>query len=164
MIEFSFTASKKEYRKWVWIHIYHTPFGILDTVAGAFILLITAFNYLSNPYSNNIETGIFLGLLLLLYPTLYVIITNYIRTNKTPQQDAEQTWSVDERMIKIQGNGFKSEFEWSKMYKIGSLEEVILLYNSRKTVFSYIPKRAFKTEADLNLFLDYARKNKVRVD
>ena len=104
---------------------------------------------------------LFFGSFLLLQFTVIQPIILRMQFRRRPDRDAEFIWQFAPEQIISDGAGFKTELTWKAFAKVVQTPNGFLFYpNSR--VFQWVPKHAFRSDAEFQQVADWARE-KARV-
>lgn len=126
---------------------YKRVFVIATIVIGVFFLLLAVLGLIIdelNHLSYILSYGIS-GLIILLAP--YVTITLKAKrsffSNKMLQEEIAYEFTKDK--IIMTGTSFRSEMEWSKIYKVREVKDWYLIYQSKQAM-NLIPKDALRDQ------------------
>src|ERR1700761_4088676 len=116
MESFSITTIliEKEYSKVMFLGLYRKPGFIAAGVLGFYFLVTIVLNYLKviAYYSDTPYFEIFLGLFLLLFPSL-IVLASVRQFRSNPSFQHEMTFTFSEEGYMVQGLNFKGEFQWA---------------------------------------------------
>jgi len=60
-------------------------------------------------------------------------------------------WEINDKELKSSTEGSETRFVWEKLFKIHEREEGFLLFTQKHLAY-WLPKKGFKSEADIELF------------
>ena len=148
MEDFSITTrlTEKEYSKVMFLGLYRKPGFIAASILGFYFLVTIVLDHFKiiTYYSDTPYLEIFLGLFLLLSPTLIVLVSvRQFRSN--PSFQREMTYTFSENGVIVQGLTFKGEFQWAHVIKRKEINNFLILYHSKK-VGNFIDKTKLTTE------------------
>jgi hypothetical protein len=120
MENFSVTTriTEKEYAKVMFFGLYRKPGFIAASIFGVYFIVTVILDHFKRItyYSSTPYFEIFIGLFLLLSPTLIVLFSlRQLRSNPSCQHEIIYTFSGDG--IMVQGHTFKQEFQWAHIIK-----------------------------------------------
>lgn len=102
----------------------------------------------------------------LLLPPFFVIFTFYIQPARLAKQAAqneqlvtEATWELNENGVQITSRFNTSLMEWGSIRKLFTTRDYYLLLSKKnQNSFRFLPRRAFASPQQEELFLEMARK------
>ncbi len=139
----------KKYLGLIYILTYRKPMVIILTISG-WMALIGSIFYISKfkvpadilPYSY-LAVGLFIVVII---PVLIYWKTKRNFYSHSMLQE-KIVYEFSDQKIKILGESFSSEMDWTKIYMILELKNWILIYHSR-VIANVIPKESFGTKFD----------------
>ena len=125
--------NKQDYIKVMFVGLYKKPYYIIATIFGFCLLTISVLGFFGtidfNIYSP--LTDAFLGLLLLISPSIIVLIAlNQLKSN--PSFLKNITYTFTDEGITVTGMTFKSEFLWEHIIKEKEIGKFLILYHTKK--------------------------------
>jgi hypothetical protein len=135
MEEFSITTrlTEKEYAKVMYLGLYRKPAFIAASILGTYFIVTIVLDHFKiiTYYSGTPYLEIFLGVVLLLFPSLIVLASvRQVRSNPSFQHEMSFTFSEDG--YRIQGLNFKGEFQWAHIIKRKEINDFLILYHSKR--------------------------------
>lgn len=135
MEDFSITTrlTEKEYSKVMFLGLYRKPGFIAAGILGLYFLVTIVLDHFKiiAYYSDTPSLEIFLGLFLLLFPSLIVLASvRQFRSNPSFQNEMTFTFSEDGYMV--QGLNFKAEFQWAHIIKRKEITYFLILYHNKR--------------------------------
>ena len=130
----------KRYLKLMYILTYRNASIILLTIIGLIALIMGVLNliFLDNPQ----YMSFVMGFILIAFPPVSVYMGSKKNFSSHGRLKEKMIYEFTDNMIKITGETFNSEFDWSKIYKITELKDWILIYQNRQ-IANIIPKESF---------------------
>jgi hypothetical protein len=149
------TGMRAHYRTGIawWTRIFFMVAGTLMVTAG----IVTGLKF----GMSRVGFMLFFGTFLLLQFTVIQPVVLRMQFRRRPDRDAEFVWRFAPGQIISDGAGFKTELKWDALAKVVQVPDGFLFYpNSR--VFQWVPKHAFRNDAEFQQVADWARE-KTRV-
>jgi hypothetical protein len=141
--------TKMDFRKYLklmyWL-TYKKPWTIIITIIGLamFILALLYFLGAHIAFEKPPFAQLAIGLIPIFLPiTIYRSAKKSFSSNGRLQEKMTYEFTVDK--IIINGETFKTEMDWTKLYKIQELKDWILIYNNKFNA-NIIPKESFGEE------------------
>ena len=157
MIKLNVKITQQDYIKMTLTRFLKRPSIIILFIFFSINIIISFWgNSKIDPMYIYVFGGYMLGMPLLI---VYSARKTY-NTNKDLQ--GEVAWTISEESLKLKGNAFESEFEWSSIYYIKKSEKYILLFKDR-IVANIISIDSFESENDLARFWEFAKKNNIKI-
>jgi hypothetical protein len=119
-----------------------------------------------NTVNTVIISSVILGIICLsIYNPQYNLIGHWIAEqhwNRHPSLGETKKMSISDKGITIQKNNHEESRIWEQYYRIVETKELFLIYFiSELETYQIIPKRAFKSEEELNRFRDLLHSKKL---
>ena len=164
MIEFTVHLSLKEYQKANYTILYKRPLAIIVTSLGVLFMCLAIAGFLFSFWLSSQDplVNFILGFCWCTYLPLSVYFRSkkVFASNKLMQEEVK--WTVDEDSIKLQGQTYKSEFNWPGINRIQLLKDFMIIYMSKSTMY-IIPRKSFHTDEEAQRLLEIAKKNNIPV-
>ena len=149
------------YMKLMFTLIYRKPATIFLLVLGLVSIIISIIYFLgfNIQFDKPPFLELFFGLFILFgFPIIIFLSTK--RNFKTNLRFQERiTYEFTEDKIKMSGESFNSEMDWSKIYKIQELKNWVLIYQNRAAA-NIIPIESFNDKIDD--FREMVKKKKIK--
>lgn len=133
--DFSITTrlSEKEYSKVMFLGLYRKPGFIAAAIFGIYFLVTIVLDHFKiiAYYSETPYLEIFLGLFLLLFPSL-IVLASVRQFRSNPSFQHEMTFTFGEDGYKVQGLNFKGEFQWAHIIKRKEIKDFLILYHNKR--------------------------------
>ena len=135
MESFSITTilTEKEYSQVMFLGLYRKPGFIAAGILGFYFLVTIALDYFKviAYYSDTPYIEIFLGLFLLLFPSL-IVLASVRQFRSNPSFQHEMTFTFSEEGYAVQGLNFKGEFQWAHIIKRKEIKNFLILYHNKR--------------------------------
>jgi hypothetical protein len=136
----------RKYLKLMYYLTYKKPWTIIITIIGLTMLIISILYFLG--YKMTLErppyAQLIIGLIVIFIPiSILRSAKKFFSSNGRLQEKMIYEFTVDK--IIIIGETFKTEMDWTKLYKIQELRDWILIYNNKFNA-NIIPKDSFGEE------------------
>jgi hypothetical protein len=102
----------------------------------------------------------FFEIIWLLFPPLFLIYILVVQPNRMGKQymadekmSAETTWEVNDAGVQMSTSFNSNVFEWDILSKLVTYQEYYLLTFKKKNTFRFLPRRAFTSPDDHDVFL-----------
>jgi hypothetical protein len=152
----------KDYQRIMFSLAGRKPITIILLVLGfsltaASVLFFLGFNI---PFQDPPYLQLFLGLFIIfLYPLFFFLSVR--KTYKTHLRLQERiVYEFNQDKIIVTGETFKSEMDWSKIYRIVEFKNWILIYQN-KLIANIVKKESFGP--DIQHFRDLAKRNNIKL-
>jgi hypothetical protein len=144
--------TKLDFKKYLWFlfgKTYQKPLMIFLTVCGLTIFITSGLYFLGIkiPFEDPPYFQVWFGLFLLLI--LPYVIHRSARRNFSSRGKLQEKiiYEFTEERIIVTGETFKSEIDWSKIYRIVELKNWILIYQNKISAY-FLPKESFGKNLD----------------
>ena len=125
-------------------------------------ILVIAFGLILFSIASQGSPPTIFQLIWLLLPPLFVIFTVFIQPTRTAKQVvaneqlvAEATWEVSDAGVQISTRFSSTHLDWDALNKLVTTREYYLLLSKiNKNTFRFLPRRAFTSPQDQDLFLE----------
>lgn len=139
-----------KYLKLMFILTYRKPSIIILTSIGVLMLIsasMTLFGVVDSYYKEGVSpkppiAEIIIGFMFIIIFPLMTYLNARKMFSSSGRLQEEITYEFSDDRIKITGETFKSEMDWTKTYKVLELNDWILIYQNR-IVANVIPKELF---------------------
>jgi hypothetical protein len=150
----------RKYLKLMYLLFYRKPWAIIITIIGLTMLVLSILYFLG--YHMTLDKPPF-ALLIIGLITIFIPVSIFKSARKAfsshgrLQEKMVYEFTLDK--IIITGETFKTEMDWTKLYKIQELKDWILIYNNKINA-NVIPKESFGE--DLRDFKNIVVENKIK--
>ena len=153
----------KKYLKLVYRQSFLNGKMIFFAILGIAMLVVPLLHFLgfNIPYDNPPYFQLLFGIFIVFIIPILVYFSAKRNFNSNRRLQEKIAYEFTEETIKITGETFNSEMDWSKIYKIKELKNWILIYQSKLTM-NIIYKDAFGK--DILEFRELVLKNKVKTN
>lgn len=153
-------TSKLEFQPYLKLMFYLTfrrPIMLLFLIIGGVFILNALFQF--TPGSQQTSVGLMVGIVM----PIYLVTAVYWRTRKIFQTNKRlserMTYELDSERIRVSGETFASEMDWSGVHKIEELRHWFLIYSSGQTA-NLVPKSALGGQEEI--LIDLLKKTGVK--
>jgi len=137
-----------DYRKVLFQLAYSNLFYLYITGIG---ILIVGYLFIDPP--TEFSFGLLIPVLILLLPvSIYFQASKSYYATKTLKE--EMIFKIDLDSVKVFGQTFSSTINWESVHKVKETSKWFLLYTGNQVAY-IIPKRSFKSEADVDLLRNF---------
>jgi len=128
------------------------------------VLVIIAFGVIGFMLIAKGSPPTFFELIWLLLPPFFVLYSFYIQPSRLASKAAadeqlvtEATWVVDDDGVRISSRFGSTDLPWTALKKLATTREYyLLLSNTNDNAFRFLPRRAFTSPTEEELFLQLA--------
>ena len=135
---------------------------LLAIISTLFVVMAVPISLIYRAQGSTVATFILLIALGYLLIAVATVAAPLIRIRRVAMQNetmlAETTWSIDAERIDVRNRYEKTELVWGMFnWLIVTRQFVLLVYAENKRQFTFLPKRAFSSQADQTAFLRLAK-------
>ena len=153
----------KKYLKLVYRQSFLNGKMIFFALLGIAMFVVPLLHFLgfNIPYDNPPYFQLFLGFFIVFIIPILVFYSAKRNFNSNGRLQEKITYDFTEETIKITGETFNSEMDWSKIYRIKELKNWVLIYQS-KLIMNIIYKESFGK--DIEEFRELVIKKNVKTN
>jgi hypothetical protein len=125
-------------------------------------ILVIAFGLIIFTIASQGSPPTIFQLIWLLLPPLFIIFAFFIQPSRTAKQAAgieqlvsEATWEVSDAGVQISTRFSSTHLDWDSLKKLVTTRDYyLLLSKTKKNTFRFLPRRAFTSPQEQDLFLE----------